>query len=191
MGKVEVLTSQQRWKNEEVTIKVVEKLYTVEVVEITYDWSPFNPASFYKAEEDSDEEDDESTDKENDEEDGVSDIWMGKDNLDMEEGEITPEEQYSLQLVEESVMSASKHGDATRNQEQDWPKLTPSVILELNPTIDETFMTFNAKKKISKNLETIDIHRTNMDDGVTHKNMIQLAIRDNNNNDNETMEKVS
>ncbi|CAH1450183.1 unnamed protein product [Lactuca virosa] len=91
---------------------------------------------------------------------------MGKDNLDMEEG------------------------DATQNQEQDWPTLTSSVTLELGPTIDETFMTFNAKKKIPKNLETIDIYHTNMDDGVTHKNMIQLEIGDNN-NDNETMEKVS
>lgn len=78
--------SQNKLINEEVTIMVDGKMYKVGVVEYTDDWSPFHPATFNKAEKESDE--DMNDIEEEDYEDGVSETWMMEDNNDAEEREI-------------------------------------------------------------------------------------------------------
>ncbi|KAL4576222.1 hypothetical protein LXL04_012313 [Taraxacum kok-saghyz] len=78
MGKVGVLTSEQKWINEEITVKAGGIEYKVGIVEYTDDWSPFKPLPFDKVEE---------SDEEDQNEEAVSDTWMDEEP---EEGEIRP-----------------------------------------------------------------------------------------------------
>ncbi|CAI9268337.1 unnamed protein product [Lactuca saligna] len=70
------------------------KACKIGVVESSDDWSPFLPAPFDKADEDSDEDEKDDVDdsRENDEEeDVISDTWMGDQNDDTKKGEIRSE----------------------------------------------------------------------------------------------------